>query len=279
MIPLIRAALVAVMVALCLEQRSDRRAAQARAAKQDAQLGAVLEELISLRSALVASGVAERSALFPPPAPSSAPRFLPALALPSVERKVVSVTRDDDPVHTRATIEAPAPSGWGASRPRLAQPPSADDTEPPSTKPSPSHAQPRERVSAESSPIFESKATVRARVEAAEDERDKARARGELPPLPHLDEDDNRPTGEVLGDDEQTRVYENRPGDADVRVPSMPVRRWPPATVRPPPHAPPRPRPTLFGGMAGADLEAPPSRAQMKTLASTIKGEQEGGAA
>jgi hypothetical protein len=279
MIPLIGAALVAVMVALCLEHHSERRAAQARAAKQEAQLGEVLEELVSLHSALVATGAAPRSAQLPPPAPSPAPRSPPALALPSVERKVVSVTRDDDPIHTRATIEAPAPSGWGESRQRLPEPPHADDAEPPSTKPSPSHAQLRVRASAESSTIFESKATVRARIEVAEDEREKARARGELPPLPPMAEDDNRPTGEVFGDDEQTRVFSKRPGDADAHIPGVSVRRKPTATVRPPPHAPPRPRserPTLFGGMAGAEPRSPSSRAQMSTLASATNGEQGG---
>ncbi len=177
-------------------------------------------------------------------------------------RRVVTVRRDDDPVHTRATVEAPAPSGWGEPRQHPDEPSDEKDDEPPSTKPSASRERRQTRGSAESSPIFESKATTRARIEAAEDAREKARARGELPPLPRMDEDDGRPTGEVPGDDEQTRVFSKRP---DVRKP--------PATVRPPPHAPPRPRserPTLYGGLAGGGPAAPPSRAT---------SEHEGGAA
>jgi hypothetical protein len=283
MIPLIGAALVAAVLALYLEQRAERRAAAKLATLQQARIAEVLEELISLRSALVASGAAERAAKLPPSAHEGGsrppPRALPAL--PSVERKVVSVTRDDDPIHTRATIEAPAPDGWGGP-PHASpapQPASAEDAGPPSTQPSTSRARRCERVSTESSPIFESKATVRARIEAAEDEREWARARGELPPLPPMAEDDNRPTGEVFGDDEQTRVFSKRPGDADAHIPGVSVRRKPAATMRPPPHAPPRPRserPTLFDGMlrappvAPAAPPAPSSRTSMKTMPSAV---------
>jgi hypothetical protein len=265
MIPLIGAALVAVVVALCLEHRGERKAARECAALQQAQLGEVLEELVSLRSALVANGAAERTAKLPPSAPAPVVRSIPAPALPSVERKVVTVTRDDDPVHTRATIEAPAPAGWGEAQQKAPEPASANDDAPPSTKPSASQARPRERASAESSPIFESKAALRARIEAAEDQRERARARSELSPLPRLDEDDGRPTGEVLLDDEQTRVFSKRPGDA-AAFPGVRLVRKAPATMRPPPHAPPRPRserPTLFDGMLRAPpLEAPASRGE-----------------
>ena len=141
---------------------------------------------------------------------------------------------------------------------------------------------------------------MRARIEAAEDERERARARGELPPLPPMAEDDNRPTGEVFGDDEQTRVFSKRPGDADAHIPGVSVRRKPAATMRPPPHAPPRPRserPTLFDGMLRAPPvappavapgpPAPPSRTSMKTMPSAVapavrsavEREREGGSA
>jgi hypothetical protein len=253
MITLIGAALVAAVLALYLDQRAERKSATKRAAQQQAGIAEVLEEVVALRSALVASGAAERAAKLPP-----------ARALPSVERKVVSVTRDDDPVHTRATVEAPAPDGWG-------EPPHAAPAPPASAKPSTSEAGPRERASAESSPIFETTATVGTRIEAAEEERERARTRGELPPLPTMDGDDNRPTGEVLGDDEQTRVFSKRPGDADPRS-GVSVPRKPAATVRPPPHAPPRPRserPTLFDGMLRAPpvapMAPPASHTAMKT--------------
>ena len=296
MIPIIGAALVAAVLALYLEQRGERKATQKLAAQQHALLGEVLEELVSLRSTLVASGAAERAAKLPPSrppvtmgaplgeAPSSAPkppaaRSVPAPPLPSVERKVVSVTRDDNPVHTRATIEAPAPPGWGEARPKAPEPASAPagaKDNPPSTKPSTSQSRRRERAPAEraeSSPIFETKMALRARIEAAEDERERARARGELPGLPRMDEDDGRPTGEVLGDDEQTRVFSKRPGDA--KLPGLRALRKAPATMRPPPHAPPRPRserPTLFGGMLRApagNLPSPPE----------VERDRDGGAA
>ena len=138
MIPLIGAALVAVMLALYLEHRSNGRPTRAARRSRSAQLGEVLEELVSLRSTLVASGAAERARQAA--ALSSAPRSVPAPALPSVERKVVSVTRDDDPVHTRATIEAPAPPDGERRGRRLRSPRAAchanDDRRAPSRAPS-----------------------------------------------------------------------------------------------------------------------------------------------
>ena len=279
MIPLIGAALVAAVVALYLDQRAERRAAQALAAQQQARLAEVLDALLSLRSALVASGAAEREAKLPPSASIQAPRSIappPAGSLPSVERKVVSVTRDDDPVHTRATIEAPAPDGWG-TRPTTPRPTSEaapEGAEPPSTKPSPSQERYRARGSGEhleSSPIFESKASVRARVEAAEDARDRARA------LPRVQEDDSDPTPDVLGDDERTRVYSKR-GGHDGGYPRTPGV----SVLRPPPHAPPRlrsERPTLYDGMLLRTPPAPPTVAKTMPPPASTDREREGGAA
>ncbi len=133
MIPIIEAALVAAMLALYLEQRAQRNAAREVAARQQAALAELLEELASLRSTLVASGAAERAAKLPPSRPEA--------PLPSVERKVVTVTRDDNPVHTRATVEAPAPAGWGKPAEPADEPPSTK----PSTRPSASQARPRAR--------------------------------------------------------------------------------------------------------------------------------------
>ncbi len=48
------------------------------------------------------------------------------IALPTVERRTVSVTRDDDPVHTRATVEAPPPSSEVPRR----KPPASSPREP-----------------------------------------------------------------------------------------------------------------------------------------------------
>jgi hypothetical protein len=103
-----------------------------------ALLAEVLQELVSLRGELVASGVAERSEKLPPPAASPPALSASPLAstkpppLPSVLRKVVSVTTDDHPDHTRATVVAPPPAGTIGS----------NDDEPPSTKPSESRSIP-----------------------------------------------------------------------------------------------------------------------------------------
>jgi hypothetical protein len=111
---------LAVVVAAYL--RSERRISRTFADRQQALLGEVLTELTELRSALVASGAMEGV--------ERAPTAL-RLVLPSVERRVVSVTRDDDSVHTRPTIEVPPPAGGVRA-----------DEEPPSTMPSPGRAIP-----------------------------------------------------------------------------------------------------------------------------------------
>jgi hypothetical protein len=85
--------------------------------RQSALLAEVLQELGVLRGELVANGVVERSAKLPPrvaspPGPAASPSAsTKPPPLPSVSRKVVSVTRDDHPDHTRATVEAPWPAG------------------------------------------------------------------------------------------------------------------------------------------------------------------------
>ena len=61
-----------------------------------------------------------------PPSPALAAPAPTPPPLPSVEREVVTVTRDDDPVHTRPTVEAPPPTTGKEHAP----------DEPPSTKPS-----------------------------------------------------------------------------------------------------------------------------------------------
>jgi hypothetical protein len=112
--------------------RSERRATRKLASQHDAKLGDVLQEISLLRSDLVVAGVVARSAKLPPPAASprepvkSPPPAASGPALPSVARKVVSVTRDDHPDHMRATVVAQPPTGSVGST----------HEEPPSTKPS-----------------------------------------------------------------------------------------------------------------------------------------------
>jgi hypothetical protein len=109
------ALLVALLVLVARHARRERTTRQELADAQSKGFAELLDELTSLRSGLVATGVVERSPRLPP---------APSLPLPSVAREVVSVTRDDDPIHTRATVEAPPPD------------------EPPSTKPSQSRKVP-----------------------------------------------------------------------------------------------------------------------------------------
>jgi len=137
-----------VLVVVGLYLRHERTATRARLVEQDARIAEVVGDLASLRGTLVHVGAAERGAkLPPPPIPAGATPWLRAGPLPSVERHVVTVTRDDDPVHTRATV-AEAPAG---------EPETPD--------------------------------RIRARLEAHEEARDQARARGEIGALPRLGAD------------------------------------------------------------------------------------------
>ena len=101
--------------------------------------------------------------------PTSDERTAAVPPAPGLPLRLVSVTRDDDPAHTRPTVVE------------------GDD---------------------DAAPATETPDQIRARLEADEDRREQARARGEAGPLPMLDEDDARPTGELFGDDEQTRVHD-----------------------------------------------------------------------
>ena len=124
--------LLGLAVVLVRHLRGERKAARTRADEQKALFREVLEELILLRTALVARGAVEAPAKMPPASPKA-----PRPALPSVARQVVPVTRDEDPIHTRPTREAPPPAG----EVRVVE------DEPPSTKPSQSR-----EVPAKSSP-------------------------------------------------------------------------------------------------------------------------------
>jgi hypothetical protein len=73
--------------------------------------------------------------------------------------------------------------------------------------------------------------------------------------LPRPNDDDpaeGRDTGEDM-----TRVFSKQPGAADAQIPGVEVKPLP-ATVRPPPHRPPRP---IADPLAGVELERPTSSA------------------
>jgi len=268
MIPILGAALVAVVVALYLEQCRQRSTTRQRFAVQDAKIGELLDELVSLRSTMVATGAAERGAQHPPaPLNAEAQRAAipaaPVRTLPWVARRAVDVTRGNEPLYTRKTVAEDA----GA----------ANDQEehPPSTKPSSTR---RRRVDAEAkqqapaAPASETSAQMRARLDADEDARDQARKRGEIGDVPTLGPD--RPS------EAETQVFSAAEAAARLRVahavaaPRVPRAAADPAdsrddpeemtkvrpipatdapiprivckpaaltTGRPPPHSPPRP--------------------------------------
>jgi hypothetical protein len=196
--------------------------------QQQAAISELIEELTSLRSALLASGTVERSARLPPPSPSpEKPAALP--------RRVVSVTTDDDPVHVRETKVQPAADALvDATKP--------DD--PPSTKPSTSTARPipvdtqidraqlRIVQAAGPRPPDEDEVTVRA---------------SGRPGLPRANEDDD--DGDRTADEEGTHVYTSpqtlakRPGGP---LAGVPLER-PTSSARR--TAAQGRRPTLMGGL------------------------------
>ena len=108
----------------------------ALANQQTAHLREIVHELVALRCALIDKGAVQLPAASPRghalpaavPPPSSANPAPPVLSPPvlSPVARPVSVTRDDDEDHTRATVEAPPPAEALAGT----------DGEPPSTKPS-----------------------------------------------------------------------------------------------------------------------------------------------
>jgi hypothetical protein len=68
------------------------------------------EQIVALSRTVVAL----QASIAPAPAVATAP------ALPPVARRIVSLTRDDDPIHTRETTEMPPPSPAPVTRPSTA---------------------------------------------------------------------------------------------------------------------------------------------------------------
>jgi hypothetical protein len=94
-----------------------------------------------------------------------------------------------------------------------------------------------------------------ARIEVAEDERERARARREAPALPTLPEDDGRDTAKLSGplafdDDDETKVKDA--GDVRAEIERAKHGKTRLAPRLPPPHRPPSRRSTLLEGMGGA---------------------------
>jgi hypothetical protein len=88
----------------------DRKATRRLFAAQDARITELTDDLGSLRMAMVDAGAAERGAqLPPPPSVAKAPAFPRSPG--GLPLRPVSITRDDDPSHTRATVVAPPPEG------------------------------------------------------------------------------------------------------------------------------------------------------------------------
>lgn len=191
----------------------------------------------------------ERAILPPPPAPPAAPP--PPVSFPptpgGLPLRPVSLTRDDDPAHTRATVVAPppkdAPPSTVPSRSRTVRSGERDDTE----------ARALDRLAAMDAELGpEGKADVRARIEAAEDERERARSRGELGQLPRMDDDDGRETF-----DDATKVM-------DIGAARDAVAKATGGAPVPPPHRPPVPlkstRPTMVGAPPAPPREPAPER-------------------
>ncbi len=248
------ALLAIACVALYLDGRGARKALATWQAVTDRRLATLEDAVLALSpSAPTPETTRERVTAFPrasfPPAPGGLPL------------RPVTLTRDDDPAHTRATVVAPPPP---------------DSSVAPSTKPSTSRARPvplaeqtarafearadarLEEISAELGP--EGKAALRARIEAAEDARE--RARGEPATSPIAEEDGDRPTGE-----EHTRVMSAR----EVREAARERAAKRPPHPRPVPI--PEARPTLIGGvLGGAERFTPtPTEPSAPTLDARIE--------
>ena len=273
-------------------------------------MAGVADQLGSLRSEMVTAGTAERTARLPSPpkragagaksAPSPVPR------LPSVERSVVSVTRDDDPVHTRATVAGwPAPTNDREQN----QPGSVAGTAA------------LDHRAASASPKSETTGQMRARQETQEDEREGVRRRGEVEELPKLSADRSsdaetkvfsaarvtfRLAAAVVGEDdsehvtlprrpspppapmpvvpkgdadswddtdELTHVRPHEPRVADTHASGGPAALRPAgSTTRRPPLTPPRRSTVVDGARAGGSQRPPPGagRAPLPPLAATL---------
>ena len=272
-------------------------------------MAGVADQLGSLRSEMVATGTAERAARLPSPpkraaarnAPSSVPR------LPSVERGVVSVTRDDDPVHTRATV-----AGWPA--------PANDREQSQRSGVAGTALAAVDHRTASAGPKSETTGQMRAQRETQEDEREAARRRGGVEELPKLSADRSsdaetsvfsaarvsfRLAEAAVGEDDSTHVTPPRKplplpapvpvvpnGDAeswddtdelmhiaphetpvaDTQAPGVPALRLAGSMTRRPPHTPPR-RATVVDGERAGGSQRPPAgavRAPLPPLAATL---------
>jgi hypothetical protein len=298
------AGLLLALVGVTLAHQRRERVEWGRLAEtQRVALGQVLEELASLRAALVAAGAVERPPRLPPP-PSPLPPAPPQQTPPPAPR--------DDPPSTKPSQSAPRPVPTEDQIQRAMRrierqarvPPEvqarwerrlralgAELGLPPEGEPSDTqlatlirelyeaeadlkdarsavpHPPPLEATLASAvSPVAVRIAQAAVKSDDAEGEAT-LRREGDRPaslPPANDDADDGRETG-----DDMTKVWSHRPGDADAAIPGVEVR---PATVRPP-HRPPRP---IVDRLAGVTPERPkPSAA--RTAEWFRKRSEEGG--
>jgi hypothetical protein len=208
-----------------LRAREQKKSAAAQQAHERYKqtLAELAEQVGSLRVALVEAGTIQRAAIpSPPPPPKSRPKPK------TTPLRLVSVTKDSDPVHTRETREVPAADALVDA-----------------TRPEPDSKEIRARYHKEAD-------GKDARDKAAEpplgDTLHSAVAPPEVrPPKATVDEDeDQRDTGE-----EKTKMWEAPKAE----------------TKRPPPHRPPRPIKKDGDPLAGVPLERPvPSAARTAQL-------------
>jgi hypothetical protein len=250
---------VLVVVALVVDRHRERKASRQLAEdlgnKHYAALAQVLEEVTSLREALLSSGAVERRAKPPdPPSPSRpAPdetpstkpvqsREVPA-APTSVPRPVPEdqIQRAMRRIERHAKVPPPVQARWEQRLRALGDELrlTADDE--------PSDSQ-LNRVVRE---LYEAEADVKdARPAAPPLEATLASATSPIATLPRPNADDESEDGRDTGED-MTKVFSKDPRAADAQIPGVEVK---PATAPPPPRRPPHP-------LAGVEPERPTASA------------------
>jgi hypothetical protein len=277
--------LLGLLVVTVVHRRRERVEWARLADAQRAGIGQVIEELTSLRSALIAVGAAERPPQLPPAPPSA--RDEPSSTKPSLSRTVpaplrsepLSVPVEDAVQRAMRRIErharvAPEVAARWEQRLRAlgdelglaadAEPTDAQiaevirelyeaEADLKDARPAP----PLEATLASAvSPVAVRIAQAMVRADDADGETT-LRRDGDRPatlPRPNADGDaeDGRDTGEDM-----TRVYSRKPGEAGARIPGVEAKPKP-STV-PPPDRPPRP---VDDPLAGVEPERPESSAK-----------------
>jgi hypothetical protein len=252
---------------------------------QESAFAQVLEELGTWRGALAIAGVIERQAAPPPPPPPEEPP-LPSTK-PSQSRKVPAAPRSEPRlvpfedqiqramgrIERHAKVPPEVQARWEqrlrALGDELGLP--ADDEPTDSqlarvvrelyeaegdVKDARPAAPPflEATLASAASPIAVRIAQVTTRPEDADGETTLRREGDRPAALPRPNADDESGDGHDTGED-MTKVFSKDPRAADAQIPGVEVK---PATVRPPPHRPPRP---LVDPLAGVEPERPTASA------------------